>query len=66
MTPDRCGFGRPLSSLHPGDRKAIEDFGAFLCGELAMDPVTGEYAAEPDGERFFLAGHMPDRKRQGE
>lgn len=43
MTPDRCGFGRPISSLPDGDREAVEGFKAFLEGRLAMVARTGEF-----------------------
>lgn len=43
MTPDRCGFGRRLEDLHPGDRAVVEGFRQFLAGELAMVAATGEF-----------------------
>lgn len=35
MRPEHCGFGRSLESLTPGDRKAVEDFRAWLEGRVA-------------------------------
>jgi ribA/ribD-fused uncharacterized protein len=54
MRPDRCGFGRDLSALHPGDRKAVEDFGRFLAGELALaaDGITFVSADSSDAAYF--------------
>ena len=37
MTPARCGFGRPLESLHPGDRKAVAEFGELLASTYRAD-----------------------------
>lgn len=36
MRPEHCGFGRSLESLTPPGRKAVEDFGAFLAGRVAL------------------------------
>lgn len=43
MSPDQCGFGRSLESLHPGDREVVEGFAALLAGEVAMVAATGEF-----------------------
>lgn len=42
MRPDQCGFGRPLEQLPPGDREIIEQFQAWLAGEVALaaDGIT--------------------------
>ena len=64
MRPDRCGTGRPISSLPPGDRVHVERFVAFLSGELAWNFDTDDYApvAEADGVRICTADQMRDRK----
>lgn len=36
MKPEHCGFGRSLESLTPGDRRAVEDFKAYLEGRVAL------------------------------
>lgn len=43
MTPDRCGTGHVTASLTPGDRQAVEQYGAFLRGDLAYDSLSDEY-----------------------
>lgn len=60
MNPDRCGFGRPVESFDPVTRKALEDFGAYLAGELALaadgqtyvpvDSPDAVYVLNPRGE----------------
>lgn len=50
MRPDRCGYGRALESLTPGDREAVEQFRAYLEGKLALaaDGLTYVPVDSPD------------------
>lgn len=43
MTPARCGTGRTLAALTPGDRAVVDDYRAYLRGDLAYDRGTDEF-----------------------
>lgn len=56
MRPDRCGNSVPLDRMHPGDRKAVEDFKRFLMGELAYAEDGITYVAPDDPRATYFAG----------
>jgi len=56
MNPDRCGFGRPLSSLDLGDREAVEQFQAYLEGRLALTADGKTYVPVDDPRAALFAG----------
>lgn len=58
MKPRRCGFGVPLGQLPAGDREAVEQFGAFLRGELALaeDGATYVDPHDPRATHFGYGG----------
>lgn len=67
MTLDRCGFGRPLDSLTPGDREAVEGFRRFLSVEAAMVAATGEFVSvEHAGEPGIAMVDDQIRRDRGE
>ncbi len=43
MRPEQCGFGRRIADLPDGDRQVVEEYAAFLAGELDYDPETNEF-----------------------
>lgn len=49
MRPDQCGFGRRISDLPDGDRQVVEEFAAFLRGELDYDPKTCGFVPAGEG-----------------
>jgi hypothetical protein len=51
IRPERCGTGRRLDELAPGDRRAVEDFRRYLAGAMPAD----ERAAYERG-RDYRAG----------
>lgn len=49
MRPDQCGTGHPTDSLPPADRAVVEEFRAYLAGELDYDPATHEFVPSGTG-----------------
>jgi hypothetical protein len=49
VIPDQCGFGRRIQDLPPGDREIVEQYAAFLRGDLDLDPATNEFVPPGTG-----------------
>ncbi len=49
MRPEQCGFGRRVEDLPPGDREVVEQYAAFLRGDLDYDPKTNEFVPPGTG-----------------
>ncbi len=49
MKPEQCGFGRRIQDLPPGDREVVEEYVAFLRGDLDYDPKTNEFVPPGTG-----------------
>ncbi len=49
MTPGRCGTARTIANLPPEDRAIVEQFRAFLAGDLDYDPKTNEFVPLGEG-----------------
>ncbi len=49
MKPEQCGFGRRIEDLPPGDREVVEQYAAFLRGELDYDPRTNKFVPAGTG-----------------
>ncbi len=60
MTPDRCGFGSRIADLPPGDREVVEQYAAFLRGDLDYDPNTDEFVPPGTGMSRTRLKENPD------
>jgi hypothetical protein len=54
MRPEQCGYGRALESLTPGDRKAVEQFRAYLEGKLAFAADGKTYVPVDSPEAVYV------------
>ncbi len=61
MTPDRCGTGRSIADLPDGDREVVEQYAAFLRGDLDYDPKTNEFV--PPGRGISARRTRPEEAR---
>jgi len=55
VRPDRCGYGRALGSLTPGDREAVEQFRAYLEGRVALAADRRTYVPLDSPEAVHVA-----------